>query len=665
MIQALNTSPINRHSENLKYPSQQCCNPFRRLVRCLRKEKNELAQSVTHLANKNIRMETKAKTNAVLNAIKSLDFSSLKNDIIRIIQDMTDLERKDLLETALNDDFHRNEKYLGNQCLGLMTLEQMRALSKHVHNEFETTQKTAKELAQISQAIKKYDVEELRQQLQKNSKQFILFKLISNLFRTIAVAFNLLNLGKEPSTYFETKYMLDIYWRIIEIPVKLIRFLFDTILNPLRALLVLVLGSIVSAITTFILTKFFNRCPDELPDCINLINQIKEGLINPTFGRDEELAKIMQTLAANNDTGRKHPLLVGHSGIGKTELMKALAWKLANNDVPDALKNKKIFYVNSAELIKKQSPFALKDPLEMIKEKIGKYRKDVILVFDESDDLADTFGTRFNSLLDTSPESFYYVIGITTPDQYKKIAEKSLDRRFTQIQMKEPSEEQTCTILRDMRKREANDIYVPKEILKSIYEQTKDRIPKRSQPDKSILVLSQALEKVRHLQNGGDHESERQKLLAKKEKISSELSTEKIHGVLTQNVKNLSNQLNEINKNIEEMTNLIESRKKIAACYRDYKRQLEWHEKWLHQTSESITTDADKGKKIPEILEKLYLFNNFFLIPQLDKHINDYVQTNHIPVEVNEVIVKQVIDHLSQQENSPVSELSKTSTLSK
>lgn len=635
------------HPSDSPSAKEQCRNFLQKIVRCLRREQNPLIQEIKNIAMQKIQpINGEEKASKVLEAIKSLDFSTLKADIKKIIEQMSEDDCKKLLIKALREDLQKNQKILGNQCLNFITIQQIRHLSRAVDKEFIDLKTTANEFAKIIQTINRFDIELERTKLQKNSKQFIVFRLISNLLRTIVIAFNLVNLGKEPSTYFETKYMLDIYWRLLEIPIKLIKFIFEVVLSPVKALVTVAVGTVASAISAYLLSHFFNRCPEELPYCKNLTTEIKTGYIRPTFGRERELDEIIQALAANNGTGRKHPMLVGKSGIGKTELMKALAWKLTRNDVPEVLKNKSLFYINSAELIKNQNAFALKDPLEQIRDKIGKHTKDVIIIFDEAHNLVNTMGERFNSLLDTSPDSLFYAIGITTPDLHKEFEVNCLDRRFKKISMDEPNEEQTRSILQSMCKLEAKNIKVPKKTLTSIYKKTQDKITNRCQPDKSILVLSEALEKVRNLQNGGEYDLKRQTLLTKKEELSSQLARKKIYGPLTTKVRNLTLELQKIDSEIAENIENIRKRKDITHHYLHLKKQLDWHEQWLHKTSESISRDAEAKKTIPELLEKLYLFNNFFLIPEIDTQIQSYIQANNLTVAIDDKIVDEVLSSL-------------------
>lgn len=639
-----------------KAQKESCCSFLKKLICCWRHKNNILIAEIKTLAKENgLTADSDQKTAKVLEAIKSRDYSCLKSDLRKIIGNMSDIERNRLLETALREDFSAEKKFLGNQCMNLMTLDQFQSLAKSVsNNPFIDVQKTAQEFNEIVQTIKKYDVKKDHTKLIKNSTDFIIFRLLKNFIHTIAVAFNLLDLDKEPNSYFETKYKLDIYWRLLEIPLQIIKLIF-MILNPIISIAVIAVGTIVSTIAIHIFKKWFRKCPDQLPYCKNLTAEIKNNASKPIYGREKELDEILEALSANNDIGRKHPLLIGKPGVGKTELMKGLAWRFATGDVPEVLKGKTLFYVNTAELLKDASGFMLKDPLEQIRHAAENHLNEIIPIFDEAHNLTGTLGDRFNTMLDTSPGSLKNAIVITDSKQYKeKIETTPLDRRLKKIQIEEASEEETLIILDAMNQQQAPDIKVSKKVLKAIYNQTNTEITKRSQPDKAIFVMSQASEKIRHLQNGGAFDNEMHKLKAQKEKLSAKLARKKLHGISikSEKIQNLRQKLQIIDKDIEETKRKIEQKKQKSSKYFDLKKQLDCHEKWLYRTSEKITQNSMKGTKTNEQLKKLYLFNCYVLIPQLDKYISDFVKDNELKIEVDETMITEIVNNLAKQEKA-------------
>lgn len=651
--------PKNLAKQTKKFPQPKAHpqKPFhiflKKTIRFLRGEKNILVEEIKKLAKGQGVVENKNKIPKVIEAIQSIDYRHLKNDLRKIIAKMTDQEREQLLTTALEKDFKQEQKFLGNQCIQLMTLSNMRSLAKLFNEKFIDVQTTAHAFNAIVQSIKKYDINEVHKKLLINSKQFILFRFIRSLIQTIGAALNLLQLGKEPNTFFETKYMLDIYWKLIEIPFAITKFIFNTIVNPLISLAVVIAGAVISTVAIHIFSKWFKRCPDDLPYCRNLTAEVKNGTVKPIFGREHELDEILQSLAANNDMGRKHPLLIGKPGIGKTELMKGLAWRLSKGTVPKTLKGKKLFYINGGELAKNVSPFDLKDPLEKIMHKIEGQEKELIIVFDEIHALIDKLGERFNTILDTTPHSLFYAIGITNLKPYEdKIETTSLDRRFKKIKIEEATEKQTRTILQSMVQQQAPEMKTAKKIFNFIYSKTNEKITKRCQPDKAILVLSQAIEKIRHLQYGGSFETELNELSSKKEQLVSRLARKKLHGISinSDKIQNMVQQLNENHKKIEETVQKIAKKKLNAETFVKLKKLRTWHENWLYDMSEKILQNGLKGNKPTAVMEKIYLFNSFILIPHLDSYLDEFAKRKNLKNEIDETMVTDIINRLAKQE---------------
>jgi ATP-dependent Clp protease ATP-binding subunit ClpA len=635
-------------------PSNSCWRWFTRLF-C--KEKNPLLEEIKQLAiDQGIIKESSQKIDKVLEALQSIDFSRLKSDLKKIIGFLNPQERKELLTKALRLDFDNGQKILGNQCLNLLTVEQMREMAGLDSTNSTELKKTAQDFYSIVKLINKYDVKEQHKNLIDNSKEFVLFRMIRNFVRTIAVAFNLLELGREPNTYFETKYMLDIYWRLLEIPVRIIKFIFDMFVNPIISFAVAAVGTVVSAIAFHLFRKIFNKCPQELPYCTNLTAEMKKGTIKPVFGREDEVEKILSCLAANNETGRKHPMIMGERGVGKSALTKALAWKILNGEVPEPLKSiEQLFFINCAALTKKATGFSLKDPLEQIMEKIGDHRKKVLIVFDEAECLVDNLGISFNTILDTTlpKDSLFYAIGITTPEHYKtKIAPTDLDRRFSTIPMKPASKEQTRIMMRTMKQQQAQDVQISTKVLDSIYNQTNKTIAWRKQPDSSIFILSNLLEKIRYLQNGGAYDSDLQDLMRQRNELISQLSEINLHSasLAKSDVQNTQALLKEIDRSISEISQDVEKKKAIAKKYSALKDLFESDKKWLHETNAKIVQDVNAGKEIPEMLQKAYIFHHFFLNPLLENYIKQFTKEKIFETEITEKMVTESVNELAELE---------------
>lgn len=649
---------VQRFHQDIGFnPKQHPYNPhhhtfLKKVVRFLKGEKSVLADPIKKLAKAaDASLSSDEKIASVLKAVESIDYSSLKTSLRKIIKKMSDKERKSLLKRALRQDFEKGEKFLGNQCLHLMTVKQLRSIAKHTSDSFIDVKSTAKEVKAIHMAMRKYDVQEEHVKLIKREHQFFLFKLLKNFIQTIAVALNLLELGKEPNTYFETKYLLDIYWQLFEIPIKILKFIFSTIANPLINVAVIFTGTLISAITAPLFKKLGINDLKNLPYCKNLSVEILKGKIKPVFGREKELDEILESLAANNEFGRKHPLIIGKKGVGKTELMNGLAWRLAQGKVPPTLKQvKTLFIINCGELTKKMKLFDLADPLELIMNRVKGHQKEMIIIFDEAECLVDELGVRFNSLLDTSPDSLFYAIGITTLSSYKKkLKNTDLERRFSKIPLEETTEEQTIAILRQINQQAAPDIEFSESAFTDIYKQSEE-MSSRFHPDKDIFVMSQAIEKIRHLQNGGAYAEDLHDLMTTRENLASQLSQKKIHGlsIHSDEIKELMVQINETDTNIRIHTNDIKKKRLEAKAFANLRKQRDYHEGWFYEMSNKI---ASGSIHVSKTLEKAYLFNSFVFLPKLNKYLKDFVSEHDLEVKVLDEMITDIVDNLIEQES--------------
>lgn len=643
-------SPKNSHLLSHNENELKSSNCFQRLFCC---KKDPLALKIEALAQNEIfNKDSDIAIEVMLLALEKNTHSFDKN-LKRIITKLSVANRQNFLESALKLDFQANKKTLGNKALRLLSLEQLREMVEDVSEDFEDVQTLAKEFQSIVEELNKYDIDKQQKILKNNSKQFFLFRVIANFFRTIATAFNLINLGKSPSTYFEAKYMLDIYWAIIDIPVRIVRFIFEMVLSPIKSAIIVVVGAVVTTIVAKIFSKIFKCIPTKFSDFENLSEKVKNGDIVPYTGREKELDEIIFSLAANTGSSKKHPLLVGKSGVGKSKLMEALTWRIAQGDVPDNLKNKQVFIINSKMLEQRSSPFSLQDPLQQLMETIEPYKKDLILIFDEAHNLVTSLGDRFNSLLDTSSTSIPLAIGITTEEDYKAhIETHTLDRRFKKISILDPTLEQSRTMLRQVGKKEAPEIKISKRILDYIDEQVTQKLPNKQKPDISTAILTAAIQKIRQKQRGDEFHTEMGQLVSKKAELISKLSRKNLNAKSLENekIRTIRNELRDVKQKIREIEFKIEEKIKKIERYKKLKETQSWHENWLYEVSASIVEKDAKEQEVSELTEKMYLFNTYFLLPQIDKFIIKHVEDEKLDVRLTQEVVDEVINGFPNNE---------------
>lgn len=232
---------------------------------------------------------------------------------------------------------------------------------------------------------------------------------------------------------------------------------------------------------------------------IELVEKARRGEIDPIIGREEELERVIQVLSRRR---KNNVVLVGEPGVGKTAIVEGLALKVARGEVPNHLKNVKIFALDMGSLLagtKYRGDFEAR-----MKALINSlYRvKDCILFIDEIHTIVGA-GSASGSTVDASNllkpvliEGKIRCIGATTYEEYRNYFEKdrALSRRFQKIDVVEPTEEETFEILKGLKSyyEEYHGVKYTDEALRSAVHLSAKYINERFLPDKAIDVIDEA-----------------------------------------------------------------------------------------------------------------------------------------------------------------------------
>src|SRR5687767_155353 len=236
----------------------------------------------------------------------------------------------------------------------------------------------------------------------------------------------------------------------------------------------------------------------------DLTELARKGKLDPVIGRDEEVRRVIQVLSRRT---KNNPVLIGEPGVGKTAIVEGLAQRIIRGDVPEGLKDKKIFALDMGALVagaKYRGEFEerLKAVLKEIAESDGR----IILFIDELHTVVGAGAAE--GAMDASQmlkpmlaRGELHTIGATTLDEYRKHIEKdaALERRFQPVLVGEPSVEDTISILRGLRERYEihhkvrlkDSALVAAAILSHRY------IADRFLPDKAIDLVDEAASKLR------------------------------------------------------------------------------------------------------------------------------------------------------------------------
>jgi ATP-dependent Clp protease ATP-binding subunit ClpC len=235
----------------------------------------------------------------------------------------------------------------------------------------------------------------------------------------------------------------------------------------------------------------------------NLTQMAAEGKLDPVVGRQKEIERVIQILGRRT---KNNPVLIGEPGVGKTAIAEGLAQRIANDDVPDILEDKRVVTLDIGLLVagtKYRGEF--EERLKKIMDEI-RSAGNVILVIDEVHTLigagaAEGAIDAANILKPALARGELQCIGATTLDEYRKHIERdaALERRFQPVMVGEPSVEETIEILRGLRERyeQHHKLKISDAALEAAAKLSDRYISDRFLPDKAIDLIDEAGSRVR------------------------------------------------------------------------------------------------------------------------------------------------------------------------
>ncbi len=236
----------------------------------------------------------------------------------------------------------------------------------------------------------------------------------------------------------------------------------------------------------------------------NLVEDARQGKLDPVVGRDEEIRRVLQILSRRT---KNNPILIGEPGTGKTAIVEGLAQRIVRGDVPENLRNKQLYSLDMGALLagaKYKGEF--EERLKSVIKEVTQAEGNIILFIDEIHTLVGAGGGEgamdaANILKPALARGELRAIGATTLNEYQKYFEKdkALERRFQTVMVDEPDELSAISILRGLKERYENHhkVRIQDDACIAAVRLSQRYISDRFLPDKAIDLMDEAAAKLR------------------------------------------------------------------------------------------------------------------------------------------------------------------------
>jgi len=386
---------------------------------------------------------------------------------------------------------------------------------------------------------------------------------------------------------------------------------------------------------------------------IDLVEQARNGKLDPVIGRDEEIRQVIRILSRKT---KNNPVLIGEPGVGKTAIVEGLAQRIVAQDVPDGLKDKTVFSLDMASLVagaKYRGEFEerLKGVLEAVKKASGR----IILFVDELHTIVGAGKSEGamdagNMLKPMLARGELHCIGATTFNEYREYIEKdaALERRFQKVMVAEPTMEDSISILRGLKQtfEVHHGVRIHDDALVSAVALSQRYVSDRFLPDKAIDLMDEACAKVR---------SEIDSTPAELDQVNRKLLRLEIEETALKNEKDPAS-VERLQVLQKELANLRDRSHGMRAVYDQEKKSI--------QDSRKIKEEIEKTKHQIAVAERAYDLETVAklqhgVLPSLQKQLleAEAKQAKGSRLLREEVTAEEIMKVLSLWTHIPVSKM--------
>ena len=376
----------------------------------------------------------------------------------------------------------------------------------------------------------------------------------------------------------------------------------------------------------------------------DLTAKAKEGKLDPVIGRDEEIRRTIEILSRRK---KNNPVLIGEPGVGKTAIVEGLARRIIAGDVPESLKNKTLYALDLAALVagaKYRGEFEerLKKVLKAVSESAGQ----IIMFIDELHTVvgagaAEGAMDAGNILKPMLARGELRCIGATTLNEYRKYIEKdsALERRFQPVMVKEPSVEDTISILRGLRERYEvhHGVRIKDAALVAAAVLSNRYINDRFLPDKAIDLVDEAAARLRTEIDSLPTELDESKRRILQLEIEAQALGKEEDAQSKDRLAKLNEELAKLRKDNDELVKRWDAEKASIARVREVKKEIDAVKNQMEQAERDYDLNKMaelKYGRLPELQKELAALS------KKDENGNDNVMLKE---EVDEEDIAKVV----------------------
>lgn len=376
----------------------------------------------------------------------------------------------------------------------------------------------------------------------------------------------------------------------------------------------------------------------------DLTAKAKDGKLDPVIGRDEEIRRTIEILSRRK---KNNPVLIGEPGVGKTAIVEGLARRIIAGDVPESLKNKTLYALDLAALVagaKYRGEFEerLKKVLKAVSESAGQ----IIMFIDELHTVvgagaAEGAMDAGNILKPMLARGELRCIGATTLNEYRKYIEKdsALERRFQPVMVKEPSVEDTISILRGLRERYEvhHGVRIKDAALVAAAVLSNRYINDRFLPDKAIDLVDEAAARLRTEIDSLPTELDESKRRILQLEIEAQALGKEEDAQSKDRLAKLNEELAKLRKENDELVKRWDAEKASIARVREVKKEIDAVKNQMEQAERDYDLNKMaelKYGRLPELQKELAA------LPKKDENGNDNVMLKE---EVDEEDIAKVV----------------------